>query len=179
MSATWKCGHPRTPENTARFGMNGCCKTCREDRLRRQREATAQRRAGIVAAWLDGASVYALAKRHKFTRNHILKILRDAGYSQREPFASDPLFPSRAIKVAAQHAGHPTEMLVGPRRWRELVLARFAYIAAMVDRGASYSALGRRLSRDHSSIMHGHRRAAELRERDPEFVELVERIAAA
>lgn len=47
MTPTWKCGHPRTPENTKLHGVRRVCKVCR---LSLEARAQAKIRAERTAA---------------------------------------------------------------------------------------------------------------------------------
>lgn len=78
------------------------------------------------------------------------------------------------IRAAADYFGVPFEGVFGSCRERPFVLARFAVAYVMREReGQSYPQIGRRLKRDHSSILHGHRQARDLMRRDPDFAAFV------
>jgi chromosomal replication initiator protein len=105
-------------------------------------------------------------------------ILRDMGVSF-ATFRGDLLMPQRALELAAREANSTVSELVSPERLRHLYTVRYAYMAAMSRHGLSTPRIGRRLKRDHTTILHGLKRANELAERSPQFAALVERLAAA
>ncbi len=68
-------------------------------------------------------------------------------------------------RVAMEYKVRPAEMR-GPDRHKQFVEARWVAWAEMVDRGYSYPQIGRFFGRDHSTVMHGVRRAREMKERE-------------
>lgn len=177
---TWsRCGHPRTLENTAGNQCISYCRTCRDKRLEAQREARLNRDKDIVAAYQAGESIVVLARAHSIGCDRVRRILSENGVNARdEPV--DPLYPLRAMRIASQIVGYDIDVVTGPWRWPDLARARFALMYAMRKRGASLSQIGHRLGgRDHSTIMHGIRRAKVLAQRDSAFAEMLERVDAA
>lgn len=70
------------------------------------------------------------------------------------------------------------EDLRGPRRMQPLCRARFAACAALRERGASYTQIGRWLGgRDHSTIMHAIDRADYIMSRDELYRDTVDYLA--
>ncbi len=134
----YRCGHPRTPENSVRPSRPRC-RTCEN----------AHRK------------------------------LTPRGTSRVYAYSSDPLFSGRAMAVAALAAGFTVESLLTRRRWTELVKARYAVMLAMRRREVSYPSIGRRLHRDHSTVMTGVRRAEALLETCPDFAALFAAVDAA
>jgi chromosomal replication initiation ATPase DnaA len=72
----------------------------------------------------------------------------------------------------------PAEVLVGRGQRLTLMPARFALYKALKLRGWSYLAIGSFLGRDHTTIMYGVKRAEWMAERDAEYADKIERIAA-
>jgi hypothetical protein len=67
----------------------------------------------------------------------------------------------------------PKMALIGAGRARRLALPRFAFYRAVRDTlGLSLPAIGRAMGgRDHTSVIHGLRRADEFLKRDPDFAQ--------
>ena len=87
---------------------------------------------------------------------------------------------TRALATASRVTGIEQEHILGPRRFRELCEARYAIMRAMRLRGYSMPRIGRWLVRpDHSVVLSGLRRAAELYATDKDFAALCDRVAAA
>lgn len=105
-----------------------------------------------------------------------LHAYRQVGIS---PFAQDPLYAQRAIATAAELVGCSPEQLIeqGPRK-RPQVRGRWAVMLVLTNRGASQTAIGRRLRRDHSSVGNGLRNARHLLTIDPEFAAIVAKVDA-
>lgn len=176
----WKCGHPRTPENTAP-GVCKCCNIClREagrEAQRRKQAATRQRNRDIVKLYEAGTAIPTLARHYNLGVPSINAILRQGGHYSRAVFDGKD-YPERAIRVAAQLAGANVEQLCS--RWKapyELLWARFAVMAALRKRNYSYPKIGAYLGgRDHSTAVHGVRRAGELMMQSPEFEAMFRRV---
>lgn len=80
--------------------------------------------------------------------------------------------------IAAELTGFSIAEIVGPGSARDLARTRFAVEwVARTEHGRSYPEIGQRLGRDHTSVMHGVRRAVELRRTDAEFYQLCEQLA--
>lgn len=80
-------------------------------------------------------------------------------------------FPCRVyIRRAAEVFGVDEQDITGKRRPEEMVRARWAVMLAMRG-GVSACQIGRRLNRDHSSVLHGFRHGEALRQRDPWFAD--------
>ena len=59
--------------------------------------------------------------------------------------------------------GVTLEQMQGPRRYRPIVRARWALIAALRERGWSLMRIGKFLNRDHTTVLYALRREAERR----------------
>ena len=180
MSATFpRCGHARTPENTdSSNGPIVQCRACYDARIAGVREETHQRNQLMRAAFRDGMTVETLAARYGFTRDTIKRILRDGDPDKKA--SRDPLFFGRALVVAAELAGANVKQLCS--EWRapkELVHARWAVMSEFRRRGLSTPAIGKRLNRDHSTVIYGLKQAGYLAERSPEFVQMLAAVEAA
>lgn len=75
------------------------------------------------------------------------------------------------IRAAARASCMTVEYLRGPKRNRRVMRTRFALYWVLRERGASFAQIGMWMSRDHSTVIYGQRRAADLIERDPSFRE--------
>ena len=177
----FKCGHPRTPDNTLNaFSGRASCRTCRDIRDALRFEHHRERNREMVRLAREGMGMAELVERFGISRSRIRCILIDHGVPYGAPFASDPLFPQRAAKVAATLAGvSPGDLSRADFKPMPAVRARWAFSIVMRERGASLPQIGRRLRRDHSTVIHGIRRGSELMRTDSEFAELVEKVRAA
>lgn len=176
---TWKCGHPRTDENS--IGMNiPQCLICHDERLV-ERKASLARRNDTIAALADGGcTAEVIATRFGLKPRTVTDMLSRRNSPPPNPLAADPLFSERALKIAAELAGANVKQLQS--NWRspkQLVHARWAYAAAMRKRGASTPTIGRRLNRDHSTIVYALTQAGYLAARSPEFAEMMAKVDAA
>jgi chromosomal replication initiation ATPase DnaA len=70
---------------------------------------------------------------------------------------------------------HPRD-LISTYRFNFIVRARFAMYLALRQRGWSYPKIGRLLKRDHSSVVHGVKRAQYMVEKDPDFAAKVQEL---
>ena len=78
------------------------------------------------------------------------------------------------IRAAAEYFDVPFAEMFGLRRHRTLAYARFAVFYIMRERDQlSYPQIGRRLHKDHSSVIHGHRMARDLIKRHDEFAAFI------
>jgi chromosomal replication initiation ATPase DnaA len=66
--------------------------------------------------------------------------------------------------------------LMGPYRYDFVVRARQALFLALRRRGWSYPDIGWFLKRDHSTVIHGVKRALYIAERDPDYAAKVEHL---
>lgn len=84
---------------------------------------------------------------------------------------------NRFINRAAEITGFAREDILGGSRRADVVRVRFAIIYVATRRTTrSYSALGRILKRDHSTIIHAEEQALRLVETDLEFARLCRQI---
>lgn len=70
---------------------------------------------------------------------------------------------------------HPRD-IAGGARYKFIMPARFAVWKALKDRGWSYVRIGRMFDRDHSTILHGVRKANYLAERDFTYAQQIEEL---
>jgi len=77
-----------------------------------------------------------------------------------------------AVRVC-QVYGIGLQDLRGSSRITELCEARYALIVALREVGLSYPVIGRCISRDHSTVMHGHRRGLVLCKTQMGFSDIV------
>jgi chromosomal replication initiation ATPase DnaA len=85
---------------------------------------------------------------------------------------------SEMILLCARMFNVPTSRLKGLSRSEGAREARFALYAALRMRGNSYKTIGNFLSRDHATIIHGVRVAADLMDADPSYAAKVSELAA-
>ena len=99
-----------------------------------------------------------------------------------------PLFPQvpryttmaeTLLAEASEATGLPISRIQGGERSRKIATVRFAIFWVMREySGLSLPQIGRALgNRDHTTVMHACRRALVLRETDPEFRALCDRLA--
>jgi hypothetical protein len=85
-----------------------------------------------------------------------------------------------AVMRAARLTGYGYSEIIGGSRERSLSHIRWAIMIALRKRGLSTPLIGRLLGgRDHTTVMHGLQRGAELVETDPDFATLVSMVSAA
>lgn len=79
--------------------------------------------------------------------------------------------------LAAHESGIPPAAMFGRTRRRLVARARFAVMKAARERGRSYGLIAHQLRMgDHTSIIHGCRRAEELEQSHPDFAALLVRL---
>ncbi len=100
-----------------------------------------------------------------------LKMIRDIVPRRRE------FDINRLIDVALRVSGIRQEALLSGDRTRKVLRLRYAIVYIARSRGnMSYSAIGRALRRNHSSIINAWNRSRKLMSRDEDFRNLVERL---
>ena len=175
------CYHPRTVENTATSGTVGCCAICRTARFAAQKANTAARREAVAADFRRGLDPQLIADRRRMTLKRVKLILSWAGLIGRNAYDyKQAEYTQRVLHVAADLAGANVEQLCG--KWRapkQLVHARWCVMVSMFERGASISTIGRKLNRDHSTVIYGLRQAEYYNERRPDFADMLARVSAA
>lgn len=71
---------------------------------------------------------------------------------------AEPYRPGRIIREVAAKYGRTVDELTGPLRWRSIAWARQeAMFRLRNETTLSYPDIGRRLNRDHTTILHGVR----------------------
>jgi chromosomal replication initiator protein len=91
-----------------------------------------------------------------------------------------PYHLPETLRVAAGIFGFTITELKGDSRYTELVRARWAVMLAMRERGVSTPRIGAALGgRDHTTVLHGLRRAIELKRKDPLFASRCAAVASA
>lgn len=86
----------------------------------------------------------------------------------------------QVVQCAANITLIPVEMFYSHSRLRHISLARFAIFAVSNELGHGMKEIGRRMNnRDHTSVMHGIRRAAEFEQTKPSFRMLIEALRQA
>lgn len=141
--------------------------------------ALTARNEAIASSFDEGRTVDEIVTLFGVKRDRVRFILRAAGRGL-APITSDPTFATRALQVAAELAGaNVTQIRSSWRAPPELVRARWAYMSAMRKRGVSFPQIGKRISRDHATVMYGCRQADYFAARSPEFAEMLAKVDAA
>ena len=84
-----------------------------------------------------------------------------------------------AMRRAGVAFGVTCEELRGGNRAKRFAYPRFAVMSALLSAGWSTPRIGVLLGgRDHTTVMHGIKRAKVLRDTDPDFARLLQQVAA-
>ena len=67
--------------------------------------------------------------------------------------------PIETVAQIAREHGMTAADLIGPSRLRRVCIVGWRAMKALRDKGRSLSSIGRILNRDHTTILHGLRRA--------------------
>lgn len=176
MTRTFKCGHEKAQANIIGSGNRIRCRACHE--TRKAMYAERNKRIGDMAR--AGATICEIADRFGLHRTTVGHIVGREGIAAKNPFTDDPAYPRRALEVAAACADSDLARLRSPSRFKCLVRARNAYALAMRERGMSYGAIGRKLNRDHSTVIHGVEIARILMDRgDTAFADIYHKVRKA
>ena len=166
----FKCGHPREDNTGRNASGRPICAACERARKRRQyaaqkarEEAEAARLAERRAALLARETARAAAKTAALT----LRILCD------KPSVNE------IANVTATLFDVSVEDMKGRQQRKPLMRPRFAIYLVARQAGHSYPLIGKRLGRDHSSIIYGCKIARQLIDHDPDFAAMVRKINAA
>lgn len=85
-----------------------------------------------------------------------------------------PFWSHEIIKRACEIYNVSRDDLMGPRRFREYTLPRFAIYYTLRHFGMSYNEIGRRLGqRDHATVRHGANKAKTYIEYEPGFADSI------
>jgi hypothetical protein len=77
-------------------------------------------------------------------------------------------------RVAARETGLVEREIMSRRRYRRIAWPRFAVMLVAHEGGCSYPRIAQRLGmKDHTSVMHGCRRAVEIEAAEPSFAALM------
>lgn len=75
-----------------------------------------------------------------------------------------------AIAAAAEVFGVESSDILGPRRSHEIAMARHVAVAALkIETAASCSEIGRRVKRDHTTVLYAVQTAVQRAVADPDF----------
>lgn len=83
------------------------------------------------------------------------------------------------VTVASRLTGLSVEDIMGPTRFRPIILVRHAVYFVAREQGYSFPQIGARLNRDHSSVIHGRNVAQGRAERDPDYASFLWELAKA
>jgi chromosomal replication initiation ATPase DnaA len=78
------------------------------------------------------------------------------------------------LRIAAFHGGCSVKEILSHRRESSIVRVRWACYLALINRGKSYPQAGLIMNRDHTTIIHGVKKARELIENDESFRAIVD-----
>lgn len=93
-------------------------------------------------------------------------------------FAAAPLAMKRLLNTVADVFGVRLAQILSQRRSAPIALARQVAMHQAVERlGYSLPRIGRVLGRDHTTVLHGHRRIQQLLRTDPDLAARMELIA--
>lgn len=67
--------------------------------------------------------------------------------------------PIETVAQIAREHGMTAADLIGPSRLRRVCIVRWRAMRVLRDHGRSLSSIGRILNRDHTTVLHGLRRA--------------------
>lgn len=81
----------------------------------------------------------------------------------RQVSAPPPALVERVVRAVSAESGVSVTKILSKTRRADVCLARFAVMFALREKGLTLPAIGRALGRDHSTVLHGLNRAAELR----------------
>lgn len=166
------CGQPRSPRNTLRaFADRVACRACRDARIAEAKARTAGRDAEIRAMVAAGEPLAVIAARFGLSVGRVRGVVH-AGLPPRAiaVVRANRLWTRAALATLAGMAGcTPEQLLLDWRLPRELVLARWAVMRRLRERGASLNATAGLLRRDRSSVRHGLACGDELAGRDATF----------
>lgn len=100
-----------------------------------------------------------------------------------EPAPPPPPLPRhtfrRIARIVCEHYCVPWEALCNPRRFQHLIEPRHVYFYLCREVGKqSFPRIGRFIGRDHSSVLHGHRKIAERIESDEELAAAIAAMTA-
>lgn len=94
---------------------------------------------------------------------------------QRPPIAIGAVTIHRLVERASELTGFKPSELYSPCRQRELSWSRFMVMRVAHERGRSLLTIARALGgMDHTSVLHGIRRAPGIAAEHPEFAELLQ-----
>jgi hypothetical protein len=85
----------------------------------------------------------------------------------------------RVVAIAVDALGCSSGDILGRCRLRQTVRPRWAAMIALRRAGMSYSVIGRRMRRNHTSVIHAVARGEAMAARDAEFAALGDRMVAA
>lgn len=126
----------------------------------------------VVIDYNAGVGIKELAYRYNYSTSYVRKILSEMDVHIGRSIATDPLFPQRAMLAVSKATKISIDDLKSKSRCRILVLARYAIMWAMHKRGVPSPAIGRRFDRDHSTVLHGIKKAPIYYQYIPEFARL-------
>jgi len=85
----------------------------------------------------------------------------------------------RIVQIVAEVFGQDAQMMLSPRRWKPLAMARQCAMALAAKHSArSLAEIGRRLDRDHTTVMHGVQAHEQRLRTDARYAALARRAEA-
>jgi hypothetical protein len=195
MSA-FRCGHPRTPENTKPHGRGVRCRTCRRELELRAYHArkpapadpvsfsevfrcghpkpddARKRKAGCSTC----KNAKQKAKRAELRAERLAQ--KEANRPERSTERQHRLWAGAndILLRTAQATGSSLEFLLSDKRWPEIVHPRQAAMLVMRRTGLSFPKIGLLLGRDHSTVIHGCEAALRRASRNARYRSLIAKI---
>lgn len=141
------------------------------------RRSTIARAESFAAMKRDGMTIAEIAQQSGYSPGYVTRLISEV---TPPPTSQDPLYWQRALKVAMQAVQAEPEAFLGrAKKSRQMIHARWAVMAGMRKRGASLHQVGKRLNRDHTSVVYALRQVEYLAKRDESVARLIELVDAA
>lgn len=83
------------------------------------------------------------------------------------------------IRLVSEHTGISVQDIMGTSRHRPIAHARFAAYYVARRQGLSYPQIGKRMGRDHGTVIHGYQRAHDIAKRDFTYADMLAKIERA
>lgn len=91
--------------------------------------------------------------------------------------SAPPFYFQTLLDRAASITGFAKREIIGEGRAHRFMPVRFAMVYLLREAGLSFPQIGKRMNRDHTTVMDSYRRARDLLAKSAEFADLVVRLA--
>lgn len=81
-------------------------------------------------------------------------------------------------RLVSLHTGVSVDDILSVRRTRKIAHARMAVCYIARNQGMSFPQIGKRMNRDHTTIIYAYEQVPELAKRDPAFAAMIEAVSA-